>query len=414
MMQLKTSSKISLKFTFFTLMLVLLFGFVANVLFFRGWYNSSIMHIKEFQLKPVVQKKIMWRLRWRLIEQVPVSSADGCLLMDGKWISNLSQINDKYFLFVKNQKVLMFMDVTYHVELQKNLIWNTLYLFVIFGLLAYVLSLFFVKSSLRSLQDLVEFAQNLHFDHLDQKIELPGPDDDEIKIVAQTLNISLQKIHNQAVALKSFVTNVSHEFRTPLMAMSTEIDYALKSHKYVDSFGNLKLWLWALHSLLEDLLMVAQRDAENTLKKTRHNIVPVLTKNTDLLKKKYADKKIILKLWFPDKMMWNCNLNAVEMIYKNLLENALKYSSPGTCVEVRLTQNALIVKDEGKWIAADKIDKIWDKFWKDDSARTGVDSFGLGLSLVKRLVELSGWEIFVESVEWEGSQFELKVIDSTK
>jgi len=67
---------------------------------------------------------------------------------------------------------------------------------------------------------------------LDQKLTIDGHPHDEINRVSQKFNEVLEKIHNQTLSLKDFVTNASHELKTPLMSMSTEIDYTTKTKNY--------------------------------------------------------------------------------------------------------------------------------------------------------------------------------------
>ncbi|MEI7920214.1 MAG: hypothetical protein WCH65_09040 [bacterium] len=72
----------------------------------------------------------------------------------------------------------------------------------------------------------------MHIDNLDQKLAIDGHPHDEINRVSQKFNEVLEKIHKQTLSLKDFVTNASHELKTPLMSMSTEIDYATKTKNY--------------------------------------------------------------------------------------------------------------------------------------------------------------------------------------
>jgi len=89
-----------------------------------------------------------------------------------------------------------------------------------------------VKSSLSKLNDLVDHVKKLNVDNLHNKINIEGPKDDEINILAIKMNEALEKINKQTNSLKDFVSNASHEFKTPLMTINTEIDYAIKSKKH--------------------------------------------------------------------------------------------------------------------------------------------------------------------------------------
>lgn len=80
----------------------------------------------------------------------------------------------------------------------------------------------------------------MHIDNLDEKIDISGHPQDEINRVSQKFNEVLEKIHKQTLSLKDFVSNASHELKTPLMSMSSEIDYANKSKNYEQGLTNIK------------------------------------------------------------------------------------------------------------------------------------------------------------------------------
>jgi signal transduction histidine kinase len=214
--------------------------------------------------------------------------------------------------------------VTYTVEAQITLFWTALYLLLIFAILAYFLSLLFVKSSLKTLNQLVAFAKNLHLDHLDQKISLEGPDDDEIKILADTLNISLSKLHQQTFALKDFVAHASHELKTPLMAMSSELDLAIKT-KDISLLQKVKSYLKSMNSLIEQLLFITRLEDNVKLKLEQVKLDEVLFKIIEMMQKKYADKHLDWQIESSDISL-PCHLPSLEMIVQNLLDNAAKYS----------------------------------------------------------------------------------------
>jgi len=91
-----------------------------------------------------------------------------------------------------------------------------------------------VKTSLEKLNYLVEHVKDLDLDNLHNKLEIIGAEDDEINILAKRMNEAMEKINRQTLALKDFISNASHELKTPLMTMNSEIDYAIKSKKHKD------------------------------------------------------------------------------------------------------------------------------------------------------------------------------------
>lgn len=182
-------------------------------------------------------------------------------------------------------------DVTHAVDAQVDLLQIALMLLLGFAVLAYIVSLFFVKSSLRNLKKLVEFAQDLDLDNLNKKIDLPGPDHDEIKILANSLNTSFKKVHEQAFALKDFVAHASHELKTPLMAMSTELDLAMKT-KDMSSLKTLKTYLLNMDDLIGQLLLITRLESDMKLSLKNEKVKPVVDTIVEMIDKKYAEKHL--------------------------------------------------------------------------------------------------------------------------
>jgi signal transduction histidine kinase len=106
--------------------------------------------------------------------------------------------------------------------------------------------------------------------------------------------------------------------------------------------------------------------------------------------------------------------NRLKQVIQNLIHNAVRHTSPGGIVAVQVTVAAevvfLHVKDTGEGIAPEKLPHIWERFYQAESAHTRVDNgAGLGLALVKELVEEMSGSVSVESIAGEGSCFTLRL-----
>jgi signal transduction histidine kinase len=98
--------------------------------------------------------------------------------------------------------------------------------------------------------------------------------------------------------------------------------------------------------------------------------------------------------------------SSFEIISKNLIENAFKYTEKWN-IEIVLNNDEFIVKDSGIWIEKKNLDKIRERFWQEDGSKTDTKSFGLGLYLVRLLAEKHGWKMEVRSKKWEWSEFKI-------
>ena len=417
---LKTSSKISLKFTLFTIVIVLIFGVLANLLFFRmRWRTLNIevqwdkMVNKERMMKEPRQTPPQWQnepeFKKRFINHLSITlnSEEYQELQNNEilkwcWISKLW---DSYFYYHRVNDTVIVRDITPQIQSQKNLLITSIYLLIFSAILAYIVSLYFVKSSLRKLNDLVDYVKWLDLNNLEKKYEIVWPENDEINVLAMKINSATDKINKQTLALKDFISNASHELRTPLMSINSEIDYSLKSKEYKEWMENIKWEILNLNNLLDELVLISKLDADSEFKKSNKDISEVVSLVSKMVEKKYKNKwlKLELKCDNVEKKVHN---SSFEIIAKNLIENAFKYTDEWS-IKITLNDKEFSVKDTWKWIKKENLEKIWDRFWQEDSSKTDVTSFGLWLYLVKLLVKKHWWNIEVKSNQWKWSEFKI-------
>ena len=413
---LKTSTKISLKFTLFTIAIILLFGILANVVFFRMWRRS--VNIEAQWDKMAVKEKIFQdtSLQWpaqnfrkRFINNISITtnSEEYQELQKNeifKWYG-ISKLWSSYFYYHAVDNIVIVRDITSSIQAQKNLLFTSLYLLVFFGILSYLLSLYFVKTSFTKLNDLIEYVKWLNLNNLDKKFEIVGREDDEINILANKINTMTDRINKQTLALKDFISNASHELKTPLMSISSEIDYSLKAKKYKEWMENIKSEIWNFSDLLEELVLISKLDSGTELTKIDKDVSQVVTSVSKMIEKKYNDKwlKLVMKL---DKVEKKVHNSSFEIIAKNLIENAFKYTEKWK-INITLNENEFVVKDTWIGISEENLEKIWDRFWQEDSSKTDTTSFGLWLYLVKLLVEKHWRKIQVYSKKWKWSEFKI-------
>lgn len=418
---LKTSSKISLKFTLFTIVIVLIFGVLVNLLFFRmRWRTLNIevqwdkMMTKERMMKEPRQAPPQWQnepeFKKRFINHLSITlnseeyqELQNNEILKWYWISKLW---DSYFYYHRVNDTVIVRDITPQILSQKNLLITSIYLLIFSAILAYIVSLYFVKTSLRKLNDLVDYVKWLDLNNLEKKYEIVWPENDEINVLAMKINSATDKINKQTLALKDFISNASHELRTPLMSINSEIDYSLKSKEYKEWMENIKWEILNLNNLLDELVLISKLDADSEFKKSNKNISEVISSVSKMVEKKYKDKWLKLELKCDDNVEKMVHNSSFEIIAKNLIENAFKYTDEWR-IKITLNDKEFSVKDTWKWIKKENLEKIWDRFWQEDSSKTDVTSFGLWLYLVKLLVEKHWWNIEVKSNQWKWSEFKI-------
>lgn len=209
-----------------------------------------------------------------------------------------------------------------------------------------------------------------------------------------------------------FVGNVSHELRTPLTAVNGylqtlsrdfaegRLDTAAEFLRIVE--GNVT----RLKELVEDLLDLSALESGKELTAEKVN-VRELTES--VLRQVNADSHVI-RISYDFEEMW-ADAKRLEQVLRNLLENAVRYVPEGGGVDVRWKRGdgnrlELRIKDDGPGIAAKHQSRLFERFYRVDESRSrGQGGTGIGLALVKHIMQRHGGEVSVHSQEGRGSEF---------
>lgn len=226
----------------------------------------------------------------------------------------------------------------------------------------------------------------------------------------------LLQAHEYDRLKNEFMANVSHELRTPLNVIlgtvqllelkKTDVD--IKEHKYIKI---LKQNCYRLVRLINNVIDITKIDADfYEIKKQNCDIVNLVEEITVSVAE-YALSKEITVVFDADtkQKVINCDPDQIERIVLNLLSNAIKFTPAGGKISVLVHDKGekieLIVKDNGIGIPKDKQKSIFKRFEQVDKSLSRHEGSGIGLSLVKALVEKHDGNIAVNSEENKGSEF---------
>ncbi|BDQ02639.1 MAG: hybrid sensor histidine kinase/response regulator [Ignavibacterium sp.] len=225
-------------------------------------------------------------------------------------------------------------------------------------------------------------------------------------------------------AMKSrFFANISHELRTPLMLIKGPLDELLNksSSGFVRELTQLASKnSEKLKTLIDQLLELTQLDSAKIPVKASLNDIVSFSKNVFCSFKSMAEQKNIELVFESDEkelLVWFDN-DILEKVLNNLISNAYKFTNTNGKIGLRIHSAAdsqkphliLSVWDNGIGIDDNEIDKIFDRFHQaTDSHKKNYSGFGIGLSLIKELVDLHRWKIEVKSKKGEGSEFSLTI-----
>ena len=247
---------------------------------------------------------------------------------------------------------------------------------------------------------------------LSQRINL-GKGDDELHTLANTFDVMFDRLQTSFENEIQFTSDVSHELRTPITVILTQAEYGKDSISSVEdvqkSFGIIEKEGQKMSKLVSQLLTLARMErGRQKLNIENINLSELLEMiiETQTLSAKTKNIKFVTKIM--PEIYASIDEMMIMRVFTNLISNAISYGKQnGTVtVELFLQENRIVSKisDDGIGISEDKLDKIWLRFYQVDPSKNG-DNSGLGLSMVKKIIELHKGEIFVESELGKGTTF---------
>ncbi|GHO51126.1 sensor histidine kinase [Ktedonospora formicarum] len=235
------------------------------------------------------------------------------------------------------------------------------------------------------------------------------------------------KAERAELSRQQLIVNVSHELRTPVASIRAHLEVLLKACEQDDSLvlhpQELSNYLGIAHreavrlgALVEDLLSLSRTEAD-TLRLNMASIVPgevIEEVYQALLPLARKERMITLVRSLPERLpLVQADYQRLTQVLMNLVRNAITYTPDGGIISISTRQErsdylVISVADTGIGIPADQLTQIFERFYRTDASRSrSSGGFGLGLSIVKDLVDAMGGHITVESQEGEGSSFHI-------
>jgi len=230
---------------------------------------------------------------------------------------------------------------------------------------------------------------------------------------------AMQPVEASFQRLQQFTADASHELRSPLMAIKTNTQVALKyptgmREGDLDKFESIDSATTQMTRLTEDLLWLARTDGIDRKKWARIELTEVLANVIQTHQALALSKQIELRGEISPALMLTGDRSQLLRVFTNLVENALHYTPDGGIVIVtaeRFRQQIIVrVRDTGVGIAPEHLSKIFDRFWRADTSRTQWEGgSGLGLAIVRSIVSRHGGKITVSSELNRGSCFTVRL-----
>ena len=360
-------------------------------------------------------------------------SPDHPIDLDGfdpaSWGSNYYQIGDFYGYF-HDSRLSTIAPITEHLNIRgyvavhylmsnlyqsrSSLLWIIQLLFVITYLMTAVLFLFYSFYIRKPLYAITKGASEFANGNLSYQI--PVKSENELGYLASNLNYMADKLNRNGEYQRQFISNISHDFRSPLTSIKGYVEAMIDGtipvemqEKYLkiisyeaERLEKLTRGLLTLNELdiHKRMLNIQDFDINQTIKSTAASFEGTCT-----------TRQILLELILSGQTLYaHADLEQIQQVLYNLLSNAIKFSPDHSTITIETTEkNGKIfvsVKDHGIGIPKSSLNRIWERFYKIDRSR-GKDQkgTGLGLSIVKEIISAHGQHINVISTEGVGTEF---------
>ena len=301
------------------------------------------------------------------------------------------------------------------LETEKNSILNcsyiTLAMILALSLIVLITFTFVVFFPIRRI---IHGADEYAAGNLNYKI--PVESNDEIGYLAASMNYMAGELNNSGESQRKFISNISHDFRSPLTSIKGYVEAMLDGTippEMQERYLNVVLSETnRLTKLTKGLLTLNNFDDKGTyLELADFDINAIIRQTVETFRSLCWDKHISFQLTFEEESLYvNADVGKIQQVLYNLIDNAVKFSHPDSLIYISSLEKHgkvfVSVKDTGEGIAKDSLNKIWERFYKSDPSR-GKDKkgTGLGLSIVKEIIQAHGENINVVSTQGVGTEF---------
>ena len=289
-----------------------------------------------------------------------------------------------------------------------------LFLFPGMILLAMLGGYLFIGRMLKPLSEIEQAAAEISYStDLKKRMNMKGPKD-EIRYLADAFDHMVERLDNAFEAEHRFTSDVSHELRTPMAVILAQIEYTLdkdrSQEEYVDALRVIRRQGVRMNGLINDMLDYTRLEQQSDRYPFSKIDISTITRDVCDDMQRLKTNGITLKSEIFGDIYLNGNAMLYTRLLQNLISNAYRYGKEDGEIRVRLFNDkekaVLSVEDNGIGISEEDKEHLFERFYRAESARTQKGS-GLGLSMVKRIAELHGAEITVESVVMSGTAFKI-------
>ena len=304
------------------------------------------------------------------------------------------------------------------VQKEIETLWNiAIALSVLFLIFVVIVGYRIIKNAFKPVKQISNTALEIkRSKDFSNRIELEDSNDDEIHKMASTFNEMLDTVEEVFIHEKQFSSDVSHELRTPITVILAQSDYALQ---YSDTLEETKESLEVINrhakrmtNLINQIMELSKLERQKEIEKEKINLSNIVLQLLEDYKPLLESKNLNLIYNVEKDIRIQGNKIMLERVFLNILMNAVKFTK--TNIEVSLTREdktaVLKIRDNGIGISEENKKFIWERFFQVNDSRNKEENkgSGLGLSMVKKIVDLHSATIDLESELEQGTCFTIK------
>ena len=284
-------------------------------------------------------------------------------------------------------------------------------------LIAFVVTYFVTLKMVRPLREMSAAAKKFGQGDFSTRIRIDS--DDEIGQLAMSFNNMAHSLSELESMRRSFIANVSHELKTPMTSIAGFIDGILDGTIGKDQERHyLRIVsdeVKRLSRLVRSMLNLSRIEAgELKVQTTPFNILEIICETVFSFEQSIEQKNLDIRGLDTDKVMVDADPDLIHQVVYNLVDNAVKFVNNGGYLEFSFNVDGnrtfVGIRNSGEGLSKEEIPRVFDRFYKTDRSR-GIDKngVGLGLYLVRSIINLHGGDIIVKSVKGEYTEFVFSV-----
>ncbi len=278
---------------------------------------------------------------------------------------------------------------SFHKQLQAThtrLLWLLLFFVIVVMFTTYL----FQKRLLRPVRSLSSGVQQLSAGHLD--VVLPVTTSDEFGLLTDAFNQMVLRVNQMIQARDQLLLDVSHELRSPLTRMKVALELLPENDMKAGIAADLK----EMEAMITEILELERLRDGRAIRRTHQDLIPILR---DVARSYEARSPGIRFAAIPPKLLLDIDAEKVRIVFRNVLENAAKYSLTDSLpAEISATRNGsqavVCIRDDGTGIPDADLPNLFEPFYRVDRSRSKqTGGYGLGLSICRRIMEAHGGSI---------------------